>query len=613
MTTTLVTLTGDVTDAIGTDFDARRTKAYVRHNTAKIVTHGDEPIHLGGGTVNVGSDGTFTLPNVVAATSLVENLQATVYIDYADPATRQRATATFGPYDLSAETGTVDIRDLEAVQALDPSFASDFMAQAQELLAAQITISGIDDTDAAVAALIEDALIGPLTRAALSASIARGVAPEWQVRTTYAVDTIITRRGHVYRCNTAHTTGNTQASWNATKWDDLGAIADDHSQSIGLKSSISGANDNSGYDSTARINLQSYQALQHGFGEVIRIDAMDANSYQHVAWRFAEDPTQPTDPDTNPLTWTVWMGAHYGNQFEGDPHGHWSVEVPGTDGQSRSRFEVLWCDPANDYAPGMDKTNIKTAHADLTMLAYAQSDTSGRAPVFRLAGSANEKAIEWNIGDGDDHPESRRWHMLVDVTAEAGSDVGSDWALRRFNDAGDTATTVMYAKRSTGNVTFGAAFDGGAQVTAQPKVAKHGFLVSPQAGLSLGTNAAFAMSGADSVTERVLQVSVVSEANARFMLAANGKMEWGSGAATRDVNLYRSAADILASDDGFAPARIFLGGTTNAYIQYTEQTTQPSSAATNSVRVFAEDNGSGKTRLMAKFATGSAVQIAIEP
>jgi hypothetical protein len=31
------------------------------------------------------------------------------------------------------------------------------------------------------------------------------------------------------------------------------------------------------------------------------------------------------------------------------------------------------------------------------------------------------------------------------------------------------------------------------------------------------------------------------------------------------------------------------------------------------VRIYAEDNGSGKTRLMAKFPTGAAVQIAIEP
>lgn len=43
-----------------------------------------------------------------------------------------------------------------------------------------------------------------------------------------------------------------------------------------------------------------------------------------------------------------------------------------------------------------------------------------------------------------------------------------------------------------------------------------------------------------------------------------------------------------------------------------EQASAPAGVA-NAVRLFTEDNGSGKTRLMAQFGTGSAVQVAIEP
>ena len=43
------------------------------------------------------------------------------------------------------------------------------------------------------------------------------------------------------------------------------------------------------------------------------------------------------------------------------------------------------------------------------------------------------------------------------------------------------------------------------------------------------------------------------------------------------------------------------------------ETTAPAAPATNRVRIYAEDNGSGKTRLMALFPTGVAQQIAIEP
>lgn len=45
----------------------------------------------------------------------------------------------------------------------------------------------------------------------------------------------------------------------------------------------------------------------------------------------------------------------------------------------------------------------------------------------------------------------------------------------------------------------------------------------------------------------------------------------------------------------------------------TAEVTAPSAPASNGARIYAEDNGSGKTRLMARFATGAAVQIAIEP
>lgn len=48
---------------------------------------------------------------------------------------------------------------------------------------------------------------------------------------------------------------------------------------------------------------------------------------------------------------------------------------------------------------------------------------------------------------------------------------------------------------------------------------------------------------------------------------------------------------------------------------YTEMTemTAPSAPAANLVRIYAEDDGAGKTRLMALFSSGSAVQIAIQP
>jgi hypothetical protein len=72
---------------------------------------------------------------------------------------------------------------------------------------------------------------------------------------------------------------------------------------------------------------------------------------------------------------------------------------------------------------------------------------------------------------------------------------------------------------------------------------------------------------------------------------------------TPDTTLARIAAGIVGVRDGTT------GG---AALSLVEQTA-PAAPATNGVYIYAEDNGSGKTRLMARFATGAAVQIAIEP
>ena len=55
-----------------------------------------------------------------------------------------------------------------------------------------------------------------------------------------------------------------------------------------------------------------------------------------------------------------------------------------------------------------------------------------------------------------------------------------------------------------------------------------------------------------------------------------------------------------------------LSSSTGTYFQMTEMTA-PAAPAADRVRIYAEDNGSGKTRLMALFATGAAQVIAVEP
>lgn len=51
---------------------------------------------------------------------------------------------------------------------------------------------------------------------------------------------------------------------------------------------------------------------------------------------------------------------------------------------------------------------------------------------------------------------------------------------------------------------------------------------------------------------QVLQSGVFTDAHKRWALDASGKMEWGSGSAVRDTNLFRAAADRLRTDDSLS-------------------------------------------------------------
>lgn len=57
-----------------------------------------------------------------------------------------------------------------------------------------------------------------------------------------------------------------------------------------------------------------------------------------------------------------------------------------------------------------------------------------------------------------------------------------------------------------------------------------------------------------SATSDVLYSKVSGDSVGRFYVSADGAHQWGSGAATRDTNLYRSAANTLKTDDNLSVA-----------------------------------------------------------
>ena len=57
-----------------------------------------------------------------------------------------------------------------------------------------------------------------------------------------------------------------------------------------------------------------------------------------------------------------------------------------------------------------------------------------------------------------------------------------------------------------------------------------------------------------SASSEALRTKVAGDSNARMSVDAGGKITWGSGSASGDATLYRSAANILKTDDTFEAA-----------------------------------------------------------
>ena len=119
------------------------------------------------------------------------------------------------------------------------------------------------------------------------------------------------------------------------------------------------------------------------------------------------------------------------------------------------------------------------------------------------------------------------------------------------------------------------------------------------------------------------------DASGHFLAIADNLYDIGASGATRPRNVFIGGS-IVVGDGGRISRQSAFGGilfNSNNSVEFASgatpvifngaqdfvEMTAPAAPAANSVRIYAVDNGSGKTQLMARFATGAAQQIAIEP
>lgn len=123
-----VTVTFDIADLAGVDFDPRRTKVFATTNVpggVVIDTVGNQ-IRLGSGNATVGADGTGSISVwAPGAGSNPASWQTTIHVDYPDRnADRGRRVQAFGPFTI---TTSANLADLVAEMPVQPEYAMQFL------------------------------------------------------------------------------------------------------------------------------------------------------------------------------------------------------------------------------------------------------------------------------------------------------------------------------------------------------------------------------------------------------------------------------------------------------------------------------------------------------
>lgn len=323
----------------------------------------------------------------------------------------------------------------------------------------------------------------------------------------------------------------------------IGSVASP--RSLFIKSSAAGGTDGGPniFDSTGRLVLEAYQPHFGHYGESIRVELKDARAKGMLTYR-ASWPT-PHYPDGD-FTWVAghpngpqsvaWLGAHFLNNDDPSSlaknlqHGHIGFEVPDALGRLQTRLEIKFIDPITGKI-GTDKTAIRTNMADLEVA------TSERGEQLRIVGN-------------EDHQRDLVWATRVSPVREprwaARATAGrSNFELCRYQNGGVYVDSPFGIDRTTGLVTVGGqrgtaaglkvVQSGGVGVTVIPLAA------GGEGALVTGTNA----------TTRAYQSDVAGDAQRRFVTLVDGTLQWGTGAAARDTQLYRRAVNQVGTDGGF--------------------------------------------------------------
>jgi len=219
--------------------------------------------------------------------------------------------------------------------------------------------------------------------------------------------------------------------------------------------------------------------------------------------------------------------------------------VPDSTGALRTRFEIKFIDPVTGKI-GTEKTVIRTNMADFEV------GTSARGEQLRIVGTDNtNRDLVWSarVSTG----REPRWILRTGPGP-------ANLELCRYRAGNVYLDSPFGVDRATGLVTVG----GGRGTAAGLKVVQQGGVALAVTPLAVGGQGVL-VTGTDA-TAQAYQADVAGDAQRRFVVLADGTVQWGGGGAARDTQLYRRAPNQVGTDGGLflrsstAPATAATGG-----------------------------------------------------
>lgn len=252
--------------------------------------------------------------------------------------------------------------------------------------------------------------------------------------------------------------------------------------------------------------------------------------------------------------------------YSNNHHQHYSVEVTGTDQQTKSsRFSIPY---------GYDTTEIGFFGSNVNV-------NAGTLRINGAAGSARTFEIGNTLSDNlAPDGTQNRWTISANSTAESGSNAGSDLAIGAWSDSGVALSTPIFVQRSTGNV----AIQGSTSPTHQLEIGSGG--TSTLAIIRAATSNFATMSFSTGVTDEWgIQMRNDATNNLHVRDTANGKfaMQFIQNATQSSLSLLGAAS---------------LGGGVGV-IFIAQDSTDPTTNPTAGIILYVDSTGNLKARTSA--------------